>query len=369
MGILINSFDTYPGTPTSTLPVVESWTFGSSGNETLTINKPTGVQTNDLLIIAVGNDKLNPSDPLEYNDTTNKPTGFTLIGCEDSVTQDITIAAFYRIADGTEGSSFSVSAVTASEDNETMGWCYRISGVDTTTPIGDWQIAFGNTGDQSYIRDGGALVLAAHFFDGGDGHPHTVSGTGWSLGESNQQSTSNISISGAWATNESESVGFTTSPVFSGQVSDGSMTMVMTIVPSAVDGTIYNNYIMNKTLDDSSNVILDSAWSVANGVATYDKSASNAIEFSFIRNLPDGSDYDITFDMASVGTQGNFKIELTTPSSGGYEVKEWGAVTEQVGLNYTGTYTLGTDSDGLLITGTTASPDNFDIDNVVMKIR
>ena len=96
------------------------------------VAKPTGVAVGDLLLIVVGNDS--PSATPQWNNTTNKPSGFEFINTAGGSLSDAHVAMFWRIADGTEGSTFSTTCANATI---TSGWliCLRITGADPTAPM------------------------------------------------------------------------------------------------------------------------------------------------------------------------------------------------------------------------------------------
>jgi hypothetical protein len=174
------------------IPVIESFTTDSvEASATITLTKPSGVQNGDLLLIVVASD--DPTDTQQWNNTTNKPTGFTWLsttigggvgtGQNDCQTH---IAAFYRIADGSEGATVGVTSVGTGNDQ--VGYYLRLSGVYGTSPIDVWdspldstfyqqtdtiQIHSQTTGYDNEL----ALVVCAN--DGGN-YGLTVSGTGWS---------------------------------------------------------------------------------------------------------------------------------------------------------------------------------------------
>ena len=164
-------------------PVIESWTV-SEGNEAVTsidIDKPSGVQSGDLLVLITLNDKR--SDTNAFN--TTGTTGFTFehfFGGNDSATQG---GYWSRVADGTEGSTVTVNVT---ETLDVIGWYLRISGADTDDPFdvlgANYQginlSSFPITSATTTVDD--CLGLYALSFDGGNGDPFSVSGgngTGW----------------------------------------------------------------------------------------------------------------------------------------------------------------------------------------------
>jgi len=112
------------------VPVIEGWTTTSATASSITLTKPTGVVDGDLLLIVVMNDDL--TNTAQWDASTYFPTGFTFINESGDNLCDCHTAAFWRIADGTAGSTIGVSA--ESSDNY-VGFYFRISGAHATTPI------------------------------------------------------------------------------------------------------------------------------------------------------------------------------------------------------------------------------------------
>lgn len=173
-----------------TVPVIETWLVnGSTGpSATLTCNKPSGVATGDLLVLIPFNE--NASSTAQF---TNNKSGWTFVKNCGNTTSDCHIGLFWRIADGTEGSSETVTATTA----EAWGmWYLRISGVDASDVVeatGSSVIvgsaaSIAITGVTTVESD--CLVLYFHSFDGGDGFPFSVAGTGFAEVDDYQTGTS-----------------------------------------------------------------------------------------------------------------------------------------------------------------------------------
>ena len=93
-------------------------------NATVTVNKPASVAIGDLLLFhAMAN---------ADRTVTTPPTGFTLIRL-DSDHNTVSMVSYYRIADGSEASTFSLTWNAAPGSNS--GMCHRITGTHQTTPI------------------------------------------------------------------------------------------------------------------------------------------------------------------------------------------------------------------------------------------
>lgn len=83
------------------------------------VNKPSGTATGDLLLIQVRD---------YLNQTLTAPSGFTSV---IAFTNDIRHMIFYRVADGTEGVSFTVGGASGLTEIA----CTRITGASTVSPI------------------------------------------------------------------------------------------------------------------------------------------------------------------------------------------------------------------------------------------
>jgi hypothetical protein len=188
--------------------VRESFTENVGTGSSLVLDKPSGTAVGDLLLILVGNDNTTNTD--QWDNATLKPTGFTLIGNEaGTVNSDAHVAAFYRVVDGTEGASFTVTA-QAAESN--WGFCIRYSGADTTTPI-HVEGAFGTdtvspftfAGVTTTVAD--CLVVNVLCHDGGNVGAFSVAGTGWTKIDEIFQDTVADAASGAYAENQMSGTG------------------------------------------------------------------------------------------------------------------------------------------------------------------
>ena len=97
----------------------------TGGGPTLSVNKPTGTASNDLILLFVQTESASTAP------TT--PTGFTYLGGKTSTLQSMRVDVYYRVADGTEGSTFSVTGGTG------VGWmeiiCHTVAGGATSSPV------------------------------------------------------------------------------------------------------------------------------------------------------------------------------------------------------------------------------------------
>lgn len=99
----------------------------------LTINVPSG-SVDDLLLAFITTDD---------NETINIPAGWTLYNQGFDANNSVTLAVFYRIADGSEPGNYTF---TWGSTEETLGVILRYAGVDTANPI---QLALTQTGNSN----------------------------------------------------------------------------------------------------------------------------------------------------------------------------------------------------------------------------
>ncbi|MCA9366854.1 hypothetical protein KC887_01150 [Candidatus Kaiserbacteria bacterium] len=249
------------GASTADALEVACWEEADSGNATtssLGISKPgagssngdnpSDPETGDVLIILCGSD--DNTNTAQWDDSTLKPTGFTLIKEIGNSTQDCHAAAFYRVVDGTEGSSFTIPA--QSSDNmwavcalvkNGAGTPLNVTGADSTdsTPT-PFSIAAVSTTTNDCL----AFFVAA--FDGGDDGGFTVGGTGWEKRSEVRDGTGSGNAAGVWGTKPMASSGGTLSPTVTPNVSDGMVgfTFAIAMTLGTVDNDVY--------IDTSSNI-------------------------------------------------------------------------------------------------------------------
>ena len=132
----------------------ESFATSSATTASLVLSKPSGTVAEDLLIAQILVD--------DGSDTSiSPPDGWTLVR-RDNEGNTLGQGLYYRIADGTEGVSFTW---TISPANGAVGAIVRFSGVDTSTPFdpsaASGSIGSGNTGDSSTLTADGLTTTTA----------------------------------------------------------------------------------------------------------------------------------------------------------------------------------------------------------------
>ena len=221
------------------VPVIQSFTFNTTSTAvtSITLTKPSGVVGGDLLVLLVGNED-------NSNNTSFAPiTGWTKEYEFGNATPDTKIGMYWRIADGTEGNSETVSwAVTGNDFGG--GWYLRITGADTTSAS---PIHILGTSTQSSNATSQAapsitttindcLAIAQHSYDGGDG-TRGVTGIGWPNSFPANQvlyaTTGANAWSGGWVSKDITTAGATGNVTFTSTISDGMVQVQFAIAPGA----------------------------------------------------------------------------------------------------------------------------------------
>jgi len=159
-----------------TVPVIEGYTTVEGYPVDLVLVKPADVAAGDLLMLFCMNDY--PNNEIQWTDNV---TGWIFLGEVGDGTRDCHLGVYYRIANGEEPAT---TTVTASNEAKMVGFYLRISGANAESPINQeywWQ-----AGPASYVIIAqvttdvdDCLGLIAVSFDGDDGDPFTVSTNGW----------------------------------------------------------------------------------------------------------------------------------------------------------------------------------------------
>jgi acetyl esterase/lipase len=231
-----------PVSATTSTPIVDTEFTSNTvlSGRSLSLDKPANVQVGDLLLIIVGNDSRSNTD--QWNNSSLKPDGFTLINESGNRTDDCHVAAFYRVVDGSESSSLSVPAQST---RDYWGYYIRVAGADTVDPIRAIGSDTNTASTASNIVIPGivtsedeSLVFYNHCFDGGDANGFTVSGNGWAESSEINAGTSGRHASGSWGTKEQAGQGDTgTATIASANRNDGFSGFQFAVSPSATPPT------------------------------------------------------------------------------------------------------------------------------------
>ncbi len=157
------------------VPVIESSTNDKSGTSDVTslqMEKPTGVATDDLLMLIMMNEDQGATNP--FDDITGWTTQMT----GGNAASDSKYAIFWRIADGTEPTH--VNVTTGSNADIIGGFYLRISGANLTVPFNvEGTPVAEQSGDNRIIASvttttDDTLAFGILVFDGVDGSPLVV---------------------------------------------------------------------------------------------------------------------------------------------------------------------------------------------------
>ncbi len=218
-------------------PVIENdYVEADSGGSTATslvINKPAGDAAGDLFLLLMG------SDSGEGSAQWQTPSGWTQLYNDFDAADDVNLAAFIRVRDGTEGASVTVNHTAA---DELWGVWMRITGAFlTTTP--DAIAALTNDNTSLHVCTAvtttvdECLVISHGAYDGGDATLSVSSGTGWTFRQQNSGVTEN-DASGWWAEKDVTTAGGDTALSISMTLDDGCYSRMISIAPTPTDPAI-----------------------------------------------------------------------------------------------------------------------------------
>ena len=204
-------------------PEYVSHTSAETSSGPVSLSIPSSLTAGDLLLILIGDDSGKYVLYSSFVAGTSVPSGWTKFSEWGNGTSDSHIGVFYRIVDGSEGSSVNIDSVRRSD---VFGFCVHITGANQTTPIAGASSSAilrsnaltipGITGNES------DLGLFLYGFDGGDGYPFSLtSSTGWTLREGIQTRNGGNGASGCFGTRDS-----------------GASSLPVTVDPSTSDGQV-----------------------------------------------------------------------------------------------------------------------------------
>lgn len=219
---------------------IQSWTTNTAvPGASLSLTRPSGVAAGDLLLIIVGNDDAAAIE--QWNSTTFRPSGFNFIGTAGNATPDAHVAAFYRVADGTEQSSTSTPAQSS---DDYWGYYIHLTGVSTTSPIdvigSDYNGGSLTTHNIPGITTSVDQALAFYVIsgDGGDLDPFSVAGP-WTERSEIEAGAGAGNGSGAWGTRLMTSAGATGNAAVTMAFADGAAGFQFALSPAVItSGTV-----------------------------------------------------------------------------------------------------------------------------------
>ncbi len=217
-------------------PILESWLAANSAGATassLDLTKPSGVVTGDLLVIMAGSD-----DATAVAQFTMADGSWTKDGEAGTSVADAHIAMFWKISTGDETATQTVSHSVAVD--ELYGWYLRISGTHASTPLhaSDYtgEIAsassFDITGITTTVDE--CRVFYALAFDGGDGSPFSIAGTGWAEIDEENSGTAGTDACGVFGSKDMGATqGETGTATVGSSVTDGASYFQFAVAPPA----------------------------------------------------------------------------------------------------------------------------------------
>lgn len=226
------------------VPVIASSSLaqvrGVDTTTTISSTAPSGVQAGDLLICLAVCDNL--AGTAQFDDTTNKPTGFTLIkqvSLAGGV--DCCLAAFYRVATGGESWPIAWKHAGMNLNQDLAAWMLRITGADTTNPIN----ATGTEASDATVSTdlvipalttdvADCLGIYLMVSDGSDTAPYSVAGTGWTeQAEVEQPADDAAGVGGVYGTKSITSAGSSGTATVTQTVNDGAIGFQIAIAPTS----------------------------------------------------------------------------------------------------------------------------------------
>ncbi|KKL92954.1 hypothetical protein LCGC14_1879530, partial [marine sediment metagenome] len=170
---------------------------------------------------------------------------------------DAHIAAYWKISDGGENPTETVTTVGS---DEWIGYYLRISGAHGTTPINTYYFTQTSSSSNNHIIPAvtttidNTLVLYGLSFDGTDGYTFSASGTGWAEEDESQSGPDQPGdVSGTFGSKALASQGSSESVTVStdASVSDTAAYFQLAIAPSSGSGNPESNYLRATGFDFS----------------------------------------------------------------------------------------------------------------------
>lgn len=192
----------------------------------VTLTKPTGVANDDTLIL-IGSDS--------GNSAFTTPTGWTTILAANA--KGCNINACYRIATGHATYEAATIQYGNGGTQDKVGSYLLITGASTTSPLDAVTASIASSIGTSHTIPAitttatDTLAFYALGFDGGDGSPFSVSGTGWAEDEDVTTGGGVNDASMTWGTKEVAAIGTTGSATVASTGNDGAAYFQFNIKP------------------------------------------------------------------------------------------------------------------------------------------
>ena len=327
------------------IPVLEGTlaTNGGAASTTINVNRVTGIVVGELLLLIVANDWSGTDAQF-----SNNVTGWEFIGTSGDNVADAHIGTWWRIADGTEPSTVTVTALNA---NELTGHYTRISGAHATTPINVSNFTQGGVATTHTIPAVTTtaiecLAIAGLAGDGGDTFPFSEGGTGWTLQDEVQNGTGGASVASCFSSKGVAAIGSTGNSAITPAVAEGAAYFQIAIAPSVSTGNTITGDVtvtpsINSTMDYTQNASIAGDVSVTPSInssmayvsgnsivgdVTVDQAINATMDYT--QNASIVGDVTITPDITSVLVFNNHESIL-------------GDITITPSINSTMTYTSG----------------------------
>ena len=245
---------------------VESFNYAIGDNViNLTVPAPSGITSGDLLYIIAMRDPTLDAPLYDFS-----ATGWTQ-HLRFWTDYDVQIQTLYRVSDGTEGDV----TLTSGFGRDTVAWYLRISGVDTSSPFNAVGVFADSlpplTIPSLTTTDDECMVFALASFDGGDGDPFTLTGTGWPtsipVNQYLEQDALGAAASGFWVTKTVAVAGSSNDLAVGSSEPDGMGGVQFALTPAAVVASSLNisgvNYNSITSLSGSSKLSVASVSGVS----------------------------------------------------------------------------------------------------------
>ena len=167
--------------PTPRVKAFKETTDGPSVG-TFVMDRVDGIVEGELLLLFV----VNGNDQNTDTDSWSTPSGWTKEVFQGTSTSDVFAAVYWRIADGTEPATVSITDSDGSIFSW-VGWYLRVEGADTSDPInvsGSEVKPADQTPTFTGVTTTAPYTLLFHLFgtDGSDRRPHIQTVGGWPSG-------------------------------------------------------------------------------------------------------------------------------------------------------------------------------------------
>jgi hypothetical protein len=228
-----------------TVPTLDTATITEqtvAATAAISVSYPSTVNSGDLLLILAVNDDAGGSN---YDFTgqhgTYVPSGFDMLTTNNTGNDGCHYAVFWKIADGTETGSVTLTCDAAVDQ---IAWMCRVTGADNQIPFSatsaEWVSAGTASSHTLNAHTTNHADCLAFYLIAGDGDDMSPFGqpTGWTEQKDATVGSGGSGVSGAWGTKSITTKGTSSgSPVISSNVPDGAAGITFS-VPGTISSTI-----------------------------------------------------------------------------------------------------------------------------------